>query len=316
MGVASGIMGKVRLSDGDPIIDIGCNDGTLLSYFPEHVDKIGVDPSNITPHGCKHLQTYFTADAVAPALAGRKAKVVASIAMFYDLDSPKSFVRDVWSVLADDGMWVLELSYLPRMIENTAYDSVCHEHVAYYSLRTFMKAIMDTDLSITDIQFNDINGGSFRMFLSPGGKHAPIVDQVLAKERDAGYGTETPYVDFAMRVLKSREELVKFLETAREQGKKVYGYGASTKGQIILQFCGLNSSHMTAIAERNPDKYGLYTPGSNVRICPEAEMRADRPDYVLMFPWYFFDEFKSRESSLKDGGTRFLLPLPTFHEER
>lgn len=309
-GIADEIMSKVSLDSGDAVVDIGCNDGTLLSYFPDFVDKIGVDPSNITPTGCKFVHDYFTSSAVEPVLDGKTAKVVSSIAMFYDLDSPRSFVKDVRSVLADDGLWVLELSYLPRMIENAAYDSVCHEHVAYYSLRSFMRVIEGSGLSVVDVKFNDINGGSFRLFLSPSLPASAVVEEVLDREDAVGYHTAAPYEVFTQRVRQSRSDLIAFLEETKAEGKKVYGYGASTKGQIVLQFCELDPSYMVAIAERNPRKYGLLTPGTDIPICPEDEMRAADPDFLIIFPWYFLDEFLTREQELQDGGCRLVVPLP------
>lgn len=305
------IMSFNVLKDDDIVIDIGCNDGTLLNYYPlPPVMKIGVDPSNIHPTNCIHVNDYFTYDNVKEALNGKKAKVISSIAMFYDLNDPKAFVKDVRAALADDGLWILEMSYLPRMIANAAYDSICHEHVTYYSMTTFKSALEGTDFKIIDSSVNDINGGSIRIVCSAGGNEHKDIDEIIASEREQGYSEPEIYEDFVRRVSTSKNELTSFL--AKQRGKKVYGYGASTKGQIILQYCNLNSFDMVAIAERNPSKYGLYTPGTDIRICTEQEMRDAKPDYLLMFPWYFFDEFKEREADLHASGCKFVLPLPDF----
>lgn len=301
-----------NLAHGDVVIDIGCNDGTLLGYYPSRVVKVGVDPSNIIPNNCIHVNDYFTYDNVKGVLAGRKAKVITSIAMFYDLNDPKSFVADIRRCLRDDGIWVLELSYLPRMISNTAYDSICHEHVTYYSISTFMLTLQDSGLQVVDASFNDINGGSFRMVVVPGASDKAsneTIQEIVAAENQAGYGQSTVYESFVKAVARSKSDMMSFLDANND--KKIYGYGASTKGQIILQYCDIGK-YLVAIAERNPAKYGLYTPGSDVRICPEDEMRAAKPDYLLMFPWYFFEEFKAREAATMDAGCSFLLPLPTF----
>lgn len=304
------IMSLGVLKDGDIVIDIGCNDGTLLSYYPDNVVKIGVDPSNIHPENCIHINDYFTYDNVKAALNGKKAKVISSIAMFYDLNDPKAFVRDVRNSLADDGLWVLEMSYLPRMISNAAYDSICHEHVTYYSMTTFLSALQGTDFNVVHADVNNINGGSIRIVCTVGGNRSKDIEDIVAGEDEAGYSQPEIYNDFVRRVTSSREDLVSFL--ANEKGKKIYGYGASTKGQIVLQYCNLDAGSMVAIAERNPSKYGLYTPGTNIRICPEQEMRDANPDYLLIFPWYFFEEFKGREAALHDAGCKFILPLPNF----
>lgn len=306
---AEKIMSFGILNDGDIVIDIGCNDGTLLNFYPDNIVKIGVDPSNIHPTNCIHINDYFTYDNVKAAMNGKKAKVISSIAMFYDLNDPKAFVRDVRNSLADDGLWILEMSYLPRMIENAAYDSICHEHVTYYSMTTFMSALEGTDFKVVDASVNNINGGSIRIACMIN-KSTPFVDKYIEDERKAGYSGPEIYKDFVRRVSKSKNDLISFLRA--EKGKKIYGYGASTKGQIILQYCNLDASSMIAIAERNPSKYGLYTPGTDVRICTEQEMRDSNPDYLLIFPWYFFDEFKDRESKLHDAGCKFVLPLPNF----
>lgn len=310
-GAADKIMSLVEILPNDVVIDIGSNDGTFLSYYPNHAVKIGVDPSNIMPTNCIHINDYFNFENVKEVLNGRKAKVVTSIAMFYDLSDPKSFVRDVRKVLADDGIWVLEMSYLPRMIANNAYDSICHEHVTYYSMSTFLPVLEGLGLNVIDSSFTDINGGSFRMVVSPSApseESVKIIDDIIETERSLGLGHPEVYQEFSNRVLKHRDDLLSFLSSNSD--KKIYGYGASTKGQIIMQFCGIDSRHIAAIAERNPDKYGLYTPGSDVRICSEEEMRKANPDYLLVFPWYFFDEFQKRETNTHQAGCKFILPLP------
>ena len=304
------LMSRCELRAGDQIIDIGCNDGTFLSYFPDYCDKIGVDPSNISPKGCRYIHDYFTYENVKPALSTNKAKVISSIAMFYDLNDPASFVADIRRCLRDDGVWLLELSYLPRMIENTAYDSICHEHVAYYSLTTFLNLLNGTDMRVTNIGFNDINGGSFRLIVRPGKEESPEVGKVLSYESRAGYGTSAPYDSFKERVAESRSKIQDFLSLYASEKKKVYGYGASTKGQVIMQHCGIKD--LVAIAERNRLKHGLYTPGTNIRICSEEEMRRDKPDFLLVFPWYFLDEFLIRENDIRKEGTKIVAPLPKF----
>ncbi|MDP1712225.1 MAG: class I SAM-dependent methyltransferase [Candidatus Nanopelagicaceae bacterium] len=307
--IADDVQQHVKLRKGDKILDIGCNDCTLLTNYPKDVLKVGVDPSNIETTGLNlFINDYFTAEK----LNGEKFKVITSIAMFYDLDDPKQFVQDIRKCLLDDGIWVLELSYLPTMLRTTSYDSICHEHVAFYCLETFSKVLEGNDLEIFDVKFNNMNGGSFRLFVAPKGRKK-ISQKVLEArdiERLGRFSEDAPYEIFTANVKKSAEELQKFLVSSQKQ--KVYGYGASTKGQVILQYCQFTKESLMAIAERNPLKHGLFTPGTNIKICSEEEMREAKPDYLLVFPWYFMKEFLEREKELLSNGCRFVQPLPEF----
>lgn len=301
----------INIGPEDCIIDIGCNDGTFLGYFQSAGTKIGVDPSNIVPTAsCEYVNGYFSHEIVKPILNGRKAKLITSIAMFYDLNDPAEFVRDIRSSLSNNGMWVVELSYLPIMMKNTAYDSVCHEHVAYYRMGTFIKVLEGTDLVPIHVQLNQMNGGSFRIFMVPNGHPDSTVAERLREEERDEYSGSAPYNKFSNGVKTSSGKLIQFLEEHKNQ--TVYGYGASTKGQVIMQYCRVGPQHLRAIAERNPLKYGLYTPGTNVPICSEDEMRKAKPDYLLFFPWYFLYEFLDREKFLYKQGTKFVVPLPSF----
>jgi hypothetical protein len=304
----------VDFRSGDLVIDIGCNDGTTLASFPSCVTRVGVDPSDIEPKSCDvFVNDYFTADNIRLRRL-KKARVIMSIAMFYDLDDPKQFARDIRACLADDGLWVLELSYMPTMLSALAYDTVCHEHVTYYRIATFEATIVEAGLEIVDIEFNDMNGGSFRLFVAPKGTR-PVSESVReAKEREStgNFDTDAPYLTFTEEVAKTRIDLLRFLNGAKQEKKVVYGYGASTKGQVMLQYCNITPEHMVAIAERNPDKFGLYTPGTNIRICSEEEMRKAKPECLFVFPWYFLPEFLGRERSLLAEGCEFAVPLPKF----
>ena len=314
-GLAAQAQGLVDLEPGDVVIDIGSNDGTSLACYPENVHRVGVDPSNIRPQACDtYIHDYFSRRAVSEALQGRKAKIITSIAMFYDLNDPCEFAEHVGASLRSDGVWVLELSYLPTMLRANSYDTVCHEHVCYYRIATFEKVLSGTGLELFDVEFNESNGGSFRLFVAPHGRrekstrylHARVDESRLLLDRDF------PYRQFSNRVERAREHLERFLHDAGRAGKLVYGYGASTKGMVTLQHSGVTRELMPAIAERNPDKYGLYTPGTNIPICSESEMREARPDYLVVLPWHFLDEFVAREADYLAAGGKFVLPLPEF----
>lgn len=314
-GLIDQAMQIAELNRGDTVIDIGCNDGTSLSCYPEDVYKIGVDPSNIEPAACDHfVNDYFSHAAVETALAAKKAKIITSIAMFYDLDDPISFVESIEESLEANGIWVVEMSYLPAMLRAVSYDTICHEHVTYYRLRTFERLLVETGLELFDVEFNDCNGGSFRLFVAPRGSRA-IADRLATariKEANGLFDTRYPYEGFQTGVFRAKEAFLKFLHEAKTEGKTVYGYGASTKGQVTLQYCGLKTGQMVAIAERNPDKIGLFTPGSGIPICSEAEMRAAHPDYLVVLPWHFIDEFLEREADYLRAGGKIVVPLPEF----
>ena len=309
--LAKQAMSLVRLEKDDVVVDIGCNDGTFLACLPECV-KVGVDPSNIESKGCIRIHDYFYRESVGKVLGERHARLVTSIAMFYDLNDPRDFVRNVTEVLADDGMWILELSYLPKMLQNNAYDSICHEHVTYYSLASFAKVLEGSGLEMFDVEMNEMNGSSFRPFVARQGSHPQTERLCRAVEEEKQVLTDALFSRFVLNVRTASTALREFLSLAHQAGKSVYGYGASTKGQVVMQYCGLTPDHLSAIAERNPRKYNLLTPGSGVAICSEQAMREAKPDYLLIFPWYFLDEFVTREQDLLVGGTKMVVPLPFF----
>jgi hypothetical protein len=186
--------------------------------------------------------------------------------------------------------------------------------MCYYRLGTLELCLEETNLEVFKVEFNKANGGSFRVFIARKGTRK--IDNEVTNTRDwekyLFLDSDRPYQEFALRVEKSKEELQIFLMSQKIKGKKIWGYGASTKGQVTMQYCDINSDLMEAVAERNPDKYGLYTPGTNIRICSEEEMRAAKPDFLVIFPWHFITEFKEREKDLMSSGTKLVVPLPRF----
>ena len=308
------IESRVSLKPTDTVVDIGSNDATLLkSYSVQGLTKIGVDPTGTQfkeyyTDDIELIPTYFTRDALPPET---KAKVVTSISMFYDLPDPVQFMSDVKGVLHHDGVWVQEQSYMPEMLNTNSFDTVCHEHLEYYALKQIMIMARMANLSVFDVDFNSCNGGSFRVFLCQPGSYAvnsdKIVD-VLKNETFMGLSTVQVYSDFENRCKLIRDELVKFLKTAGT----VYLYGASTKGNTLLQYCGIDNQLVVAAAERNPRKYGCRTPITNIPIVSEEVMRANKPDVLLVLPWHFKSEFIEREKEfLKNGGT-IVFPLPNL----
>jgi hypothetical protein len=314
------LQGRVgALRAHDLVLDIGSNDGTLLGCYPEMVTRVGVDPIAVKfqefyQPGIEIIPDFFSADVFRQRFGDRKARIITSIAMFYDLETPQSFVEQVASVLADDGIWHFEQSYLPAMLEATAYDTVCHEHLEYYCLKQ-IKWMMDRGgLKLIDVVLNDINGGSFAVTVakadSPHPPNSAAIAGLLREEEKAGLDTPGPYAQFRERVWRHREDLLGLLTKLREKGATVLGYGASTKGNVILQFCGLNTSLLPCIAEVNPDKFGRFTPGTQIPIVSEAEAHALKPDYFLVMPWHFRHNLLQREAAFLQRGGKMIFPLP------
>lgn len=312
------IAGLVPLSAGDLVVDIGSNDGTLLnSYGRKDVLLVGVDPSggkfrkNYVPP-MRLIVDFFSDDLFLKKFSGRKAKIVTSIAMFYDLEAPLDFMRQIEKILDDHGVWVLEQSYLPAMLRSTSYDTICHEHLEYYGLRQIDWMARRAGLKIIRVEENDVNGGSFSVMLA---KEAAAyktagVGEWLKRERKLS-GPE-PYERFRERIEKHRYGLLRFLAKARNRGEAILGYGASTKGNVILQYCGLTPRDIPCIGEVNSDKFGSFTPGTRIPIVPESSVKAARPDYLLVLPWHFRDFIVKKEAAYIRAGGRFLFPLPAI----
>jgi len=317
--ITSKIERLVTLQPGDAVLDIGCNDGTLLcSYQTADIDKVGIDPSSnvlevARGKGLDVINDYFSAATYKNAKPDKPARAITSIAMFYDLERPAEFVRDVSSILADDGVWVIELSYLAFMLKKNSFDTICHEHLEYYSLATLEWLLNKEELAVQQIEFNEVNGGSVRLFIrrkSAFEKPHDSVNRARAEEAGLALRDEETYKSFRQNVARVRTELQHVLNQAGLENKTVYMYGASTKGNTILQFCEIDNTMVPKAADRNPDKWGRRTLGTNIEIISEAQARAERPDYFLVMPWHFFDEFKARERDFLEGGGKFILPLP------
>lgn len=317
-----------RLREGDVVLDIGCNDGTLLSHYPDHpkLVKVGIDPArNVAEVGrtvCDlHAADYFTRSTFLHLTGNTRAKVITSIAMFYDLEDPHAFVSDVAACLAPSGVWILQLSYTPLMLAQNAFDNICHEHLEYYAISTIAPLLSAHDLRILSVEINDVNAGSFRLVVGHAsndeeeisGMHREIGalsrDALLAQEH-VGDEALRQLAAFKWRVEAQKMAARAFLEDAVKQGKRVYGYGASTKGNTLLQHYGLGPDLVTAIAERQPRKVGKFTVGSGIPIVSEEEMRDTEPDYLLVLPWHFVHEFRERERDLMQRGTKLIVPLP------
>jgi hypothetical protein len=309
----------VQLSDTDLVIDIGSNDATSLKAYRGKHRKVGIDPTGIKfkeyyTNDITLIPDFFSANKFIKLFPKDKAKIITSISMFYDLESPVEFVKDIAEVIAKDGVWHFEQSYMPSMLRTNSYDTICHEHLEFYSFKVVKNLLEFCGMRVLDVQMNAINGGSFAVTACK--KEAvfksnkPIIDWMLKQEDDMALDTPKPYRDFEERVFKHKKNLVGLVENLVNDGKKVFGYGASTKGNVLLQFCGFNTNHIPFIAEVNEQKFGCFTPGTKIPIIPEAEARALKPDYFLVLPWHFKHSILEREVDYLEKGGKFIFPLP------
>jgi NDP-4-keto-2,6-dideoxyhexose 3-C-methyltransferase len=241
---------------------------------------------------------------------GKKAKIVTSFSMFYDLEDPMGFMRQVYDVLDDNGVWVFEQSYMPTMLDTNSYDTVCHEHLEFYALRQIKWMADRVGFRIIDVEFNDINGGSFSVTVKKANGDTsviPTVQTILDDECTRGLGTLQPYLEFAERVVRTKQDLLRFIAEAHSAGKTVAVLGASTKGNVLLQYCGLTVQQVDCVGEVNPEKFGCYTPGTWLPIVPEQELIAKNPDYMIVLPWHFRRFFTSNK---RLTGMNLVFPLP------
>lgn len=234
--------------------------------------------------------------------------------MFYDLESPMKFVSEIEQLLDDDGIWHFEQSYMPSMLRTTSYDTICQEHLEYYSLSVVNNMLNKCGLKIIDVQMNAVNGGSFAVTACKASSNfkpnKPVINWLLEEEERLGLQTPRPFREFEDRVFRHRNALLDLVNSLVADGKKIMGYGASTKGNVLLQFCGLTDKQITAIADVNPDKYGAFTPGTNIPIVSEKEAKAMNPDYFLVLPWHFKANILEREQEYIALGGKFIFPLP------
>jgi hypothetical protein len=310
----------VPLHAGDVVLDIGSNDATMLKAFAASgIKRIGIDPtgkkfSQFYPNEIALVPDFFSSDLYR-SIENRPAQIITSIAMFYDLESPVEFARQVESVLSADGIWHFEQSYMPSMLRLNSYDTVCHEHLEYYSLSVVNKILESADLMMIDVGMNAINGGSFAVTATKRSnsafhRNSPVINWLLEQEDRMGLNMPRPFRDFEERVFRHREDLARLIKGLNADGKSVLGYGASTKGNVVLQFCGLTVKDIPLIADINPDKFGCYTPGTHIPIVSEKEARALKPDYFLVLPWHFKDGILRREKEYLTEGGKMIFPFP------
>lgn len=311
----------ISLSEIDIVLDIGCNDGTLLRSYQSKVRLVGFEPASNLVDEAKEgtdliINNFFSFYEFVQHFPNERIKVITSIAMFYDLEDPNSFVSDIVNCLDQDGIWVIQMAYLIPMLELNAFDNIVHEHLEYWSLKSLKRLLEEHDLEIFDVELNDVYGGSFRIFVKTK-KNDKLniqnsVDEFLKKEDEFGLEKKETYLNFANRVNSLKNKLNDFIKKEISNGKLIYAYGASTKGNTLLQFYNLNNKLISKAADRDSKKFGKMTVGSNIPVISEEQARDEKPDYFLVLPWHLVDFFKERENEFLNNGGKFIVPLPDF----
>jgi SAM-dependent methyltransferase len=307
-------------SPGDLALDIGCNDGTLLRSYPtKGLFLVGFEPAENLVQEARSgtnwiFNDFFSAETFKRKFGERKAKIVTSVAMFYDLEDPNGFVADVAKILVPDGVWVVQQNYLATMLERNGFDNIGHEHLEYYSLGTMQELLKRHDLEVFNVETNDVNGGSFRTFICHKGRQAigNTVSIMQKKEERLALDSHATYERFAENIRKIRSQVRDFIIREVRSSKSVYVYGASNRGNTILQYCGLNHTLIGKAADANPEKWGRKTVGTLIPIVSKEEARRDRPDYFLILPHHFLKEISRDEKEYLEHGGRLIVPLPAF----
>lgn len=322
--ITSAAKKTVTLSPGDLVVDIGANDGTLLrQYKMPGIVTVGFEPSNLwqlgTEGNSKIINDYFNYMSFQKEFGHTKAKVITSIAMFYDLEDPNTFVEDIRKCLDPDGVWIIQMNYLGLMIENDTFDNISHEHLEYYSLLSLSNLLGRHEMEAFDVELNDVNGGSFRIYVRHKGAnvkgfagHEERLKKQKQYEQKMGYDNTQIYAKFAARIEKNKKELVAFLKQEKKKGKKIFIYGASTRGLVVLQYFGIDKELIAGAADMNPDKWGKYIVGTGIPIMSVEEYRKEKADYLLVLPYHFLVEIKAQEKVFLQNGGKMIVAIPDF----
>ncbi len=318
---------KIFLLPGDYVVDIGANDGTLLRAYDKNIFTVGFEPANnlkeMNSVGTKKIfNDFFNYDTWATEFKDKKAKIITAIGMFYDLDDPNKFIMDVYKILADDGIFVIQMMYVPFFLNRNAFDGICHEHLEYYTLLSLENLLKRHNLEVFDLEIREkVNEGSVRFFIKKKNSIILGAQDIGAKERIANLrrlesklkmSNDDTYLSLIGRIIDAKEKTLSFIKEQIADGKLIHGYAASTKGNTTLQFYGLTTQFIEAIADRNQSKWGLYTVGTNIPIISEEESRRRKPDFYFILAWHFLPQFIEREKNYLNEGGKFIVSMPIF----
>mgnify|MGYP006086646185 CR=1 FL=1 len=304
------------IKKGNNILDIGSNDASFLKLFGKNYNLYGIDPSaekfKKEYKGIKLITDFFSKKNVFKHIKNKNTKfdLISSFAMFYDVEDPNSFCRDIEVLLKDNGIWVCEFSYLPLMLKNLTFDQICHEHIMYYTFGVFEKILINNNLKVIDIKFNEINGGSIEVIIGKNKSEIMSnINLINIIRKDEKKINEKSFHNFSNRIKKIRNDLISFVN----KNRPIVGYGASTKGNIVLNYCNIGSDQMSYICDANKQKFGKYTPGTNIKIISKKKMRELKPKYMLVLIWSFRSEIIKQELNYIKKGGNLIFHLPKFH---
>jgi hypothetical protein len=319
-GVVKTLTKKTQLKKNELVLDIASNDGSLLNFYDKKTITFGIDPilnkyigeyKNIN----YKISDFFSLKSIT-SKTKKKFKIITALSVFYDAINPNKFIKDAKCLLSEDGIFLLEFADLASIIENKMFDTICHEHLEYYSSKVIIDLCKRNDLRVFDIKKNDINGSSKQYYIchsqSKYKNDQNVINKILNSEKNLKLSDPKTFKNFINTINTSKQKLVNFLKKAKKIGKTVHGYGASTKGNVLLQYYKINNKMIDYVAERNKNKYNLYTPGTNIKIISEVLSRFDNPDYYLVLPWHFKKEILIREKNIRKKGTKFIFPLPNL----
>ncbi len=322
--IASAGSKLTKLRSGDLVIDIGANDGTLLrQYNITGLRTVGFEPSDLwkfaTKGTTKIINDYFNHDAFQKEFGSEKAKLITSISMFYDLEDPNTFVEDIKKSLDKNGVWIIQMNYLGLMLEKNTFDNICHEHLEYYSLMSLENLLERHALEAFDVELNDVNGGSFRIYIrhkGSGVRGFPGCEERMERQKNyeakMGFDDSRVYDKFAQRIEKTKKELSTFLKQERKKGKRIFIYGASTRGLVVLQYAGIDNKLIEAATDMNPEKWGKYIVGTGIPIISIEQYRKKKPDFLFVLPYHFLEEIKEQEKEFLKAGGKMIVAIPNF----
>lgn len=309
---------KVNLKSNDLVLDIASNDATLLKNYPKDVITFGIDPL-VKKYSSEYkkinykVSNFFSLREVQKKTK-KKFKIITALSVFYDLEKPNSFLNNVQKILDRDGLFILEFADLASIIQNKMFDTICHEHLEYYSTKIIFDMCRKNKLKIVDINKNNINGSSKQFFISQQDSIiSPKIEKIkkiLKEEEKLNLDSKQKIIKFFHDIQKIKIRLLKLLKKIKKNNQTIHAYGASTKGNVLLQYFNIGRKYIDYVAERNPKKYNLYTPGTYLKIISEKKSRAMKPNYYLVLPWHFKKEILKREKKIRRNGTKFIFPLP------
>ena len=308
----------VKLKKGEQVLDIASNDGTLLNFYPKNVIKFGIDPTiKKFEKFYKNIQfsisSFFSREKILKKTK-KKFKIISALSVFYDIEKPNKFLSDVSKLLDDNGIFILEQADLLSIIKLNMFDTICHEHLEYYSHKVIINLLSKHQLEVFDFMLNDINGGSTQYYIKKTYNtkfkvNHKKIQKLIIQEKRYDLDKVKTYKEFYLKINIIKKKLLNKIKIIKNKKLTIHGYGASTKGNVLLQYFGINKKHIDFIADRNPKKNGFYTPNTKIKIVSENYSRSKRPNYYLVLPWHFKKEILLRERSQRKY-SKFIFPLP------